>query len=217
MKEGFSKVASDPVGLSLKKQITRFCQLALKTKEKKFYLFSTSKKRLKYLAKAAHSLAQEYPQLFFLVNPFNEDSSSSTLGIVRKEVGKEGLSYTWVEKSTITNKWLVQVMPPGARRARCLTVYQDEERAKAMAFELEPLIASMPLTDWRSRKNTYQELLESLPEDDDGIIGQLNLETGELVYTDREVYEATSEILKNTSSPEADSESIRARLSEYII
>ena len=217
MKKGFSKVVSDPVGLSLKKQITRFCQLALKTKEKKFYVFSTSKKRIKHLAKAAHSLAQEYPQLFFLVNPFNEDSSSSTLTIVKKEVGNKGLSYTWAEKSSITDKWLVKAIAPGARIIRCLSVYKEEDRAKAMVLELEPLIASMPLSDWRSRKNTYQKLLESLPEDDDGIIAQLNLETGELVYTDRDVYEATSAILKNTSSSEEDSESIRARLSEYII
>ena len=176
MKKGFGETVPSGIEASLIRQLVRPCQLVLnEQQEDAEFMFYTTKKRLSSLRKVVHSLAQQYPQLFFRVVLFE---GSSVARIAKKRICKEGYSYTWVEKSSYSGKWLVMAIPPGAREHRSLVVFNDKTKAEEVANSIEPLIVRMPLSDWHKRGKAYQALLSSLPEDEDGIIGTMSADTG---------------------------------------
>jgi hypothetical protein len=79
--------------------------------------------------------------------------------------------------------------PPGAWKHRCLTVWKDEQRAREICELISNSIASMPLSDWEKKQGEFLKLFESLPLDDDSIVGLIDLESGKTLAFDKQVQE----------------------------
>ncbi len=72
--------------------------------------------------------------------------------------------------------------PPGAEDSRSLSVYFDKPRAETLQQQLELIIRNFPLKDWQQQllSPKYLELLNSLPPDDDEVVGILERRDGNL-------------------------------------
>lgn len=88
---------------------------------------------------------------------------------------KEELSYTWVEQSEVSDKWLVFARPPGATRCDSLTVWNKKEDAENVATEILDSIRKFPLDEWNKKHSSkyYRNFLDNLPDDDDGNIANI--------------------------------------------
>ncbi|MEA5595746.1 hypothetical protein [Rivularia sp. UHCC 0363] len=134
-------------------------------------IFHTTKKRFAILKRVANDLAISTPNLNFTVLSDNEDRYCCV--VTETNPGEKGFSYTWVEQSKISNKWLVMAQPPGATRFDSLTVWNSEADARRIALEIFNTIKNFPLNEWNKKHDSkyYRSFLRSLPPDDDSVVG----------------------------------------------
>ncbi len=179
MGKGFSQSQKkQPVVDSLKIQLRKHAKIAI-ANPKEVVIFQTIKKRVRKLAIAVNQVAQEFPELHFQVFSFEETPS---VGIAEK-ADEKYRNYCWIEQSNLTDKWLVMGCPPGTEDYRSLCVWKDKERAETIKQQLEPILRKFPLKDWKGHLSSskYVELLESLPDDDDEVVGIFDRSNGDLL------------------------------------
>lgn len=130
-------------------------------------IFHTTKKRFAILRQVVNDLAINRPELNFKV--FRDRYCCV---ITETEAGKEGFSYTWVEESKQSNRWLVMAQPPGATRFDSLSVRSREEDARKIALEALNTIRNFPLNEWDNRYKSeyYWDFVQSLAADDENIL-----------------------------------------------
>ncbi len=140
-------------------------------------IFHTTKKRFAILKQVANNLAISKPDFNFKVFSDNQDRYCCV--VTKTNLGKEGFSYTWVEQSKISNKWLVMAQPPGATRFDSLTVWNTEADARKVALEILDRIKTFPLNEWDKKHDSeyYRRFLRSLPADEDSIVGMITPES----------------------------------------
>ncbi|MDJ0536930.1 MAG: hypothetical protein QNJ70_31335 [Xenococcaceae cyanobacterium MO_207.B15] len=176
MGKGFGKSEKKKTAVdSLSTQLRYYAKIK-RYSPKEVVIFQTSKKRFVPLGYAVNQVANEYPELYFKIF-LNEGQPA----VIIAEKGEEEYdSYCWVSQSSLTNKWLVMARPPGAEEPRSLSVWKDFEKAKVISQELEPKIRSFPLKDWQQQllSPLYVELLKSLPDDDDEVVGIVDRTNG---------------------------------------
>jgi hypothetical protein len=203
MAKGFGTQAPDTVVTSIYNQIRKISRHKLKTNDDNLFVFSTSEKRKKAMSCAIHKVAQEFPELHFQVTYITEENPGTV--IVKAKPHEKLFSYAWIEESELTNKWLVMGCPPGAWEYRCLSVWHDKQAAIDICAKIRDSVKSMPLEDWDKRKGMFQELLLSLPDDDDTIVGVMNLDTGEIKNSDPVAMQQIEKLIKlnrlNTTNP----------------
>ncbi len=141
--------------------------------------FKPSKSEFVKGAIAVNQVAQEFPELHFQVFSFEETPS---VGIAQKGDEKYR-NYCWIEQSNLTDKWLVIGCPPGTEDYRSLSVWKDKQKAYSIKQQLEPILRNFPLKDWKGHVSSskYVELLESLPSDDDEVVGIFDRSNGDLL------------------------------------
>ena len=141
--------------------------------------FKPSKSEFVKGAIAVNQVAQEFPELHFQVFSFEETPS---VGIAQKGDEKYR-NYCWIEQSNLTDKWLAPGCPPGTEDYRSLSVWKDKQKAYSIKQQLEPILRNFPLKDWKGpvSSSKYVELLESLPSDDDEVVGIFDRSNGDLL------------------------------------
>jgi hypothetical protein len=75
--------------------------------------------------------------------------------------------YAWVQQSDLNLEWLVMACPPGAWESRCLSVHKDQQTAIKVCNEIRELARAIPLKDWEKKEGAFQELIRSLPNEND--------------------------------------------------
>ena len=140
-------------------------------------VFHTGKKRFAILKRVANDLAISNPDLNFIV--FIGEDDRYCCAITETNPGEKGFSYTWVEQSTRSGKWLVMAQPPGATRFDSLTVWNNEVDARRISLEILDTIKTFPLDEWNKKHDSeyYRRFLRSLPADEDGVVGVITPES----------------------------------------
>ncbi|MBW4512805.1 MAG: hypothetical protein KME64_40890 [Scytonematopsis contorta HA4267-MV1] len=158
--------------LSIENQIERLLEQCEKDKNST-PVFQTYKKRLQVLKQVAHDLAVSKPDYHFSV--FSDDVRCV---ITEHKPLEYGFSYTWLEQSKISGKWMVMAKPPGSTRYDCLTVRKEEE-ARKVALDIIESIRNFPVEEWDKKYQSkyYRSLLRSLPMDDDSITSLITPDT----------------------------------------
>lgn len=179
--QGFGKSVNNKVVDRLKVQILPL----LKNIGESVILFNTTKKRKQALSEVVNALAPQYPELHFQVC----ENGNPLVLICSRSKNQKTMSYTWVERSEISNKWRVMATAPGAWDSRCICVWNNEERAIEIAEQIFPFIINMPLKDWITTRNSYQTMMDFIPDDDDSIIGIYERGTQKTVMFNPEIQE----------------------------
>ncbi|BDA71532.1 hypothetical protein CAL7716_056980 [Calothrix sp. PCC 7716] len=138
-------------------------------------VFSTTQNRFPILRKVVRDLAITNPHLNFQV--FDGDFAC----IVSEHIPvEEGFSYTWVEKSRMTGKYLVMACPPAGLRKYSLSVWNSGVDARNVAQQILSQIREFPIQAWDAKQNSdfFKKFLRTLPDDDDEIIGLVNSNDG---------------------------------------
>ncbi|RUS94928.1 hypothetical protein DSM106972_091790 [Dulcicalothrix desertica PCC 7102] len=138
-------------------------------------VFSTTENRFPVLRKVVRDLAIKNPHLNFQV--FDGDFAC----LVSEHIPlKEEFSYTWVEKSPRTGKYLVMARPPAASRKDSLCVWKNEVDARNVAQQILNKIREFPIQAWDAKHSSdfYKKFLRTLPDDDDEILGLVNPNDG---------------------------------------
>jgi hypothetical protein len=155
--------------LSLEHQINRLSQ---RVEEQEVVTFFTVWERRNALSRVVNRLARKRRKLHFQVCPWEKEEVVLLLILPHKS-NKKGESYTWVEQSKLTGKWLVMASPPGAYDIKCITVWNEQNKALEISSEIFESILNMPLQDWQLKKGKFKGMLASLPDDDDAPVLQL--------------------------------------------
>ncbi|MDY7008555.1 MAG: hypothetical protein SWX82_32695 [Cyanobacteriota bacterium] len=75
--------------------------------------------------------------------------------------------YLWIEQSNLSGKFLIIAKPPGAKLARCLSVWDSYEKALEIADKIYPMVLNFSPIGW---DNNIKKILDAIPEDDDTAI-----------------------------------------------
>jgi hypothetical protein len=152
-----------------------------------------SKKQL--LSEVVNSIAPKFKEVHFQVFEKTGNDPALFLLIALREAMRKGFSYTWVEQSKLTKKWLVMASPPGSFHYGCLSVWKEQNSAIFQANEVFEQILWMPVHDWKYKRGKYKELIKFLPRDEDSVIGFINKETGQATLFDQALKNPTTEHL----------------------
>lgn len=152
--------------LSLERQINHCLK---KAKSQEVVVFTTTPKRKRVLSHVVNYLAKKHTDIHFQVF-FDKEYHAPMVVICPHEDNKKEMSYTWVEQSNLTGKFLVMASPPGAYGYGCITVWKDQDKAIEISSRIFNSILNMPLKDWELRQGEFKKLLDSLPDDDDEAI-----------------------------------------------
>ena len=113
---------------------------------------------IKVFQLAVNAISKEYENLRLEINV---DKDHLYLQSREFETGEY---YLWIEQSSFSGKFLIIAKPPGAKFARCLSVWDSYEKAVEIADKIYPMILNFSPVGW---DKNIQKILDAIPEDDD--------------------------------------------------
>ncbi|MCP2727322.1 hypothetical protein [Limnofasciculus baicalensis] len=196
----------------ISKQLIRLVKEFEKNQRQTIPIFQTTPKHLFALSSAVHQAAQQFSDLHFEV----EYLEGPLVKISEHKSNRKGFSYTWVETSNTTGKWLLMAAPPGAWDYRCLSVWRDRDKAIEVSDSIYQEVKTMPLGDWYKRIGTYQLLIESIPDDDDTVVSVMYPGTGEVIPVEEDAQERIELLLKQVVNDPGDKDDILSQIKEFL-